>query len=169
MTDKEQIIIDTNKYFVEVVDEGGGTVGYTVVQPEKLLREIIKQNKQLTNKMQECEELFAKTYQMWMYYIANGINNASDLNIQYLLEDLGKITKMLAELCNIKDSTLSYYAGQAQDETNRYLKALEEIGKIVKINCEEICGRKFEDCNDFLCSSKNILDIINKAKDGNNE
>lgn len=49
-------------------------------------------------------------------------------------------------------------------DVNRYLKALEEIGKIVKINCKGICGRKFEDCNDFLCSSKNILDIINKAK-----
>ena len=45
-----------------------------------------------------------------------------------------------------------------------YRKALEEIEKATKINCEEICGRKFEDCNDFLCSSKNILDIINKAK-----
>lgn len=48
---------------------------------------------------------------------------------------------------------------------DHYRKALEEIEEIVKINCEEICGRKFEDCNDFLCPSKNIIDIINKAKE----
>ena len=53
---KEQIMIDTNKYFLEVVDEGEGTVDYTVVQPEKLLRDIIKQNKQLTSKIQEYEK-----------------------------------------------------------------------------------------------------------------
>lgn len=57
---KEQIIIDTNKYFVELIDEGGGTVDYTVMFPERLLIEIIKQNKQLARKMQECEELKRK-------------------------------------------------------------------------------------------------------------
>ena len=56
MTDKKQIIIDTDKYFLEVVDEGGGTVGYIVVHPEQLLRDIMKQNKQLTSKIQECEK-----------------------------------------------------------------------------------------------------------------
>lgn len=54
-------------------------------------------------------------------------------------------------------------------QNDKYCKALKEIEEIVKINCEEICGRKFEDCNDFLCSSKNILDIINKVKDSNND
>lgn len=46
----------------------------------------------------------------------------------------------------------------------RYRKALEEIEKIVKINCEEICGRKFEDCNDTSCFSAELLGIVNKAK-----
>lgn len=49
-------------------------------------------------------------------------------------------------------------------KNSHYRKALKYIKEIVKINCEEICGRKFEDCNDFLCPSKNIIDIINKAK-----
>lgn len=40
-------MIDINKYFVEIVDNGGGTIGYTVVSPGKLLTEIIKQNKKL--------------------------------------------------------------------------------------------------------------------------
>lgn len=55
---------------------------------------------------------------------------------------------------------------QFYNQVCEYRKALKDIEEIVKINCEEICGRKFEDCNDFLCSSKNILDIINKAKEG---
>lgn len=57
MTDKEQIIIDTNKYFVEIIDESKSTIGYTVVFPEKLLTEIMKQNKQLARKTQECERM----------------------------------------------------------------------------------------------------------------
>ena len=32
MTNKEQIIIDTNKYFVEVIDESKSTIGYYVVK-----------------------------------------------------------------------------------------------------------------------------------------
>lgn len=59
---------------------------------------------------------------------------------------------------------LDYGLQKEIEENDRYRKALEEIKEIVKINCEEICGRKFEDCNDFLCPSKNIIDIINKAK-----
>ena len=48
---------------------------------------------------------------------------------------------------------------------DRCRKALEEIETVTKINCEEICGRKFTDCKDTSCFSANILDIINKAKD----
>lgn len=150
MTDKEQIIIDgvdvsKCKYLPYCNDKQGNCA----FEPNCYF-------KQLARKTQECEELFAKTYQMWMYYIANGINNASDLNIQYLLEDLGKITKMLAELCNIKDSTLSYYAGQAQDETNRYRKALEEI--------EEFCITYSDNHDAYETVYKYILNIINRAK-----
>ena len=54
MTDKE---INTNKYFVELTDIGGGTIGYTVPFPEELLREIIKQNKQLKRKTQEYKKI----------------------------------------------------------------------------------------------------------------
>ena len=46
----------------------------------------------------------------------------------------------------------------------KYEQALEEIEAATKINCEEICGRKFADCNDTSCFSAEILDIINKAK-----
>ena len=58
--DKEQIIIDTNKYFMEIVNEGRSTIGYRVLFPERLLTEIMKQNKQLALKTQECESLKEK-------------------------------------------------------------------------------------------------------------
>lgn len=67
---------------------------------------------------------------------------------------------------SLSDSLMFKFTGQ-ENETNRYRKALEEIEAATKINCEEICGRKFENCNDTSCFSVNILDIINKAKDGN--
>lgn len=57
MADKE---INTNKYFVELTDIGGRTISYTVPFPEELLREIIKQNKQLTSEIQECKAVLMK-------------------------------------------------------------------------------------------------------------
>ena len=167
MTEKEQIIC---KYKFQDKEKFDGKPYCTCFNELcKNLSFVCDQNciiyedyKQLARKTRECEELFAKTYQMWMYYIANGINNASDLNIQHLLEDLGKITKMLAELCNIKDSTLSYYAGQALDETNRYRKALEEIEEILDNDDFGYCPLDdSEDCH--RTTYKKILDIINKA------
>ena len=122
--------------------------------------------KQLARKTQKCEEIFVKTYQMWMYYIASGLNNASDLNIQCLLEDLGKVTKMLAELSNIKNSTLSYYAGQALDETNRYHKTLEDIERAIRDEMCDTLGCLCVYCDDKnLCIPFKILNIIRKAKE----
>lgn len=51
------MMIDTDKYFMEMTDKGGGTIGYYVTNPSRLLLEIHKQNKQLILKTQECEEL----------------------------------------------------------------------------------------------------------------
>lgn len=89
--------------------------------------------------------------------------------LQRKTQECEELLKENQQLRNsLSDSLMFKFTGQ-ENETNRYRKALEEIEEIVKINCEEICGRKLEDCNDFLCTSKNIIDIINKAKDGNNE
>lgn len=218
MTDKKQIIIDTNEYFLEIIDDGGGTIGYTVVHPERLLRDIMKQNKKLARKTQECEELKAEkeelnnrmaevTYRAtggrlsYSNYTLDAIEQAfndqleilsdqkvkeetKDLNqklysaqnkvrskTEYIQEQRDIIKKLEQECEELKErlvrteEDLKYQCVDCMNvKSDRYRKALEEIGKIVKINCEEICGRKFEDCNDFLCSSKNILDIINKAK-----
>ena len=71
---------------------------------------------------------------------------------------------------------LKAYAQRQENQREVYYKeylkkdkALKEIETATKINCEEICGRKFTDCKDTSCFSVNILDIINKAKDGKNE
>ena len=52
-------------------------------------------------------------------------------------------------------------------ENDRYRKALEEIEEIVN----ETCTDSQSDCKscNFSCEHKDILDIINKAKDTTNE
>lgn len=50
-------MIDTNKYFMAMTDKGGGTIGYYVTNPSRLLLEIHKQNKQLIIKIEECKKL----------------------------------------------------------------------------------------------------------------
>lgn len=65
--------------------------------------------KQLKRKDSTVKKIFSESYQKWMYYIANGINNASSTTIGHLLEDLCIITKLLAAECGIKDRTLDYY------------------------------------------------------------
>lgn len=181
MTGKEQIIIDINKYFVELIDKGGGTVGYTVMFPERLLIEIIKQNKQLARKTQEYEEL-KERIKCNCFDPKSNNNRCISYNriVEDYKRDLKRLENKIAECEELKEEIKALekinsrndqellrrltYASNAERQRDRYLKALEEIEKAIKINCEEICGRKFEDCNDFLCSSKNILDIINKAK-----
>lgn len=173
MTGKEQIIIDINKYFVELIDKGGGTVGYTVMFPERLLIEIIKQNKQLARKTQEYEELkkeceehksnaesYCNSYQSSCK--VNGEITRKMFKYKQALNDVKKELKELKR--QYKLSCLDCEYKNTKADVDRYRKALEEIEKAIKINCEEICGRKFEDCNDTSCFSAELLDIINKVK-----
>lgn len=95
-------------------------------------------SKQLEEKEQECEELERKLE----------LIPCVDQVLQIGYEAYKKQTEYLL------------------NENARYRKALEEIEAATKINCEEICGRKFEDCNDIHCFSAEILDIINKVKEG---
>lgn len=97
-------------------------------------------------------------------------NAVCDYASYYLREQLARKTQECKELEEQDYKNLKIIHSDFNQikslraENTRYRKALEEIEEIAKINCEEICGRKFEDCNDFLCPSKNIIDIINKAK-----
>lgn len=133
MTDKE---INTNKYFVELTDIGGGTIGYTVPFPEELLREIIKQNKQLKRKEQECEELKEECEE----HRSNAESYCK--SYQYSCVVNGKIT----------------------DKALKYKQALDEIKSICNKTCE-VC-QIFRKCDKEYSTCKNarIIDIINKAK-----
>lgn len=134
MTDKE---INTNKYFVELTDIGGGTIGYTVPFPEELLREIIKQNKQLKRKEQECEELKEECEE----HRSNTESYCK--SYQYSCVVNGKIT----------------------DKALKYKQALDEIKSICNKTCE-VC-QIFRKCDKEYSTCKNarIIDIINKAKE----
>lgn len=144
MTDNnEQIMIDTNKYFVEIIDKGGGTVGYNVVQPERLLRDIIKQNKQLTSKTQECEELKSQI----------------DADYECYSQQL-KILRNIIENKEKRNARLFVIS-------NNYRKALEEIDKVINNIFDKCLGHKTDGCTPVhnVCEELiKILDIINKAK-----
>ena len=171
---QEQIIINTNKYFVEIIDEGRSTIGYTVVFPEKLLTEIMKQNKQLARKTQECEEL------RQMYKSMVELCESKDEAILEKQADIDELKRKIFEFekaGGIIDEGIAW-EGQA----DRYRKALEEIqtltGKIISNDDQPACvmdtecplngGVGFDNhCNENcpLISAKQILDIINKAKE----
>ena len=70
-----------------------------------------------------------------------------------------EFTQKICSIIQEPEPTIDGY-----DIITRYRKALEEIETATKINCEEICGRKFADCNDTSCFSADILDIISRAK-----
>ena len=135
MTDKE---INTNKYFVELTDIGGGTIGYTVPFPEELLREIIKQNKQLKRKEQECEELKEECEE----HRSNAESYCK--SYQYSCVVNGKIT----------------------DKALKYKQALDEIAAHYQKVIKNITT--YDDSYDASISIEalhNISDIINKAKE----
>ena len=50
-------------------------------------------------------------------------------------------------------------------ECEKYEGAFRRIKKQSKINCEEICGKSYEACDDKDCLAIQIRDIINKAKE----
>ena len=50
-------------------------------------------------------------------------------------------------------------------ECEKYEGTFRRIEKLSKINCEEICGKSYEACDDKDCLAIQIRDIINKAKE----
>ena len=148
MTDKE---INTNKYFVERTDIGGGTIGYTVPFPEELLREIIKQNKQLKRKEQECEELKEK-------YEALKLENQEGYEIVAELKHECEELKNNLHIANTNHEA-------AEQECDRYRKALEEIEEHYEKVVKNLTTYDDSyDANISIEALHNISDIINKAK-----
>lgn len=128
--------------------------------------------KQLQRKTQECEQ---KEKEL--------LSNEKIIN--KLMKEVDELKQECEKLKNQVDEDYNYYTTELKTlrdiisnkekrnaalflMSNRYRKALEEIETVTKINCEEICGRKFTNCKDTSCFSVNILDIINKAKGGYN-
>ena len=167
MTNKEQIIIDGVdvstckglKYEPDGIKKpiclGGGIKGiYRSCLCEK------NQNchfKQLARKTQEL--YFARNE---VHSKAEYIREQRDI-IDKLKQECEELNKKLREL-ELKNTILQNRNQQLDSSITKaacYRKALEEIEEVTKINCEEICGRKFEDCNDIHCFSAEILNIIN--------
>ena len=107
------------------------------------------------------------------------VNRFSD-RTDYCCSELDTLLKCTKRNCYFKQlarktqecKELKAYAQRQENQREKYYKeylkkskALEEIEKEVVINCEEICGKKVENCTDISCSSIRILDIINKAKE----
>lgn len=146
MTDNnEQIMIDTNKYFVELIDKGGGTVGYTVVFPERLLIEIIKQNKQLARKTQECEKLREANDEKNEFLKKLGISATGEFHrIKYYTDKLHQECEKLKKKKEEKETFyLTKYANRDSDclELEHKLKQaeqkLERISEFIKTFDEE--------------------------------
>lgn len=177
--DKEQIIIDgVNVYgcvqFIQEEEDccnlGGSCKGW----PNCYYKQLARTTQECEQKDKEINELHLIIDRLLEAsgYDKN-ISSAEDFEDVYADIDykLGLLDELKQECEELKKQLefVRTHRTVKDAEKDRYRKALEEIGEIVKINCEEICGRKFEDCNDFLCPSKNIIDIINKAKGEENE
>ena len=117
--------------------------------------------KQLTRKTQECEQIKEK-YEALKLENQEGYEIVAELKHEY--EGLKKQLET-AEEWRIKAESLNE---KLELKNTCYLEALDEIEKELKedIYCEsQECGcDDFEEC--LKCVKTQILDIINKAKDG---
>lgn len=81
---------------------------------------------QAEQKLKFVENVLSINYQLWMYYIANGINNSSNHTILDLIEDFATSVRLLANTLDIKDNTLNYYTKDSivYDKKNKELQKL---------------------------------------------
>lgn len=188
-------IIGTIDEWARLVAHEWGTDEYS--DAEIVKNYILDINKQLARKTQECEqkekelkelkrqyklscldceykntkadvERYRKERDFWKHQAELGSETTDRLAKQ--LEEKEQECEELKEELNgsekwrIKAESLNE---KLDIKNTHYRKALEEIETATKINCEEICGRKFTDCKDTSCFSVNILNIISKVKGDN--
>ena len=129
---------------------------YSQIEVEsRALEKIISR---LKSKTQECEQIQEK-YEALKLENQEGYEIVAELKKE--CEELNKLVQQA------KDAPICFQCEQEpciRQKKEKFEKALEEIETATKINCEEICGRKFADCNDTSCFSADILDIISRAK-----
>lgn len=168
MTDKEEIIIDAVnvgqcKYLNTFTDCDG--YHYYCDLADDIKNEYCEHYKNCYFKQLQKEKFENLNNRQMVESAENLIYENSELykNIKEKEQECEELKKQVetSEKWRIKAESLN----EKLDLKNTYYrKALDEIETITKINCEEICGRKFTDCKDTSCFSVNILDIINKAK-----
>ena len=154
MTDKEQIIC---KYKFEDKEKFNGKTYCTcfceLCEDSPLCDDncqIYEDFKQLARKTQECEVLQEQNQKLQMQ-LCNECGERDDYNIP---------CKMIRDL--------DYWLQKEIEENDRYRKALEEIEKQCKCYGRSKYTQEFDrEYGGEL--DTNILDIITKAKDGNNE
>ena len=101
---------------------------------------------QLARKTQECEELKER---IKCNCFDPKSNNNRCISYNRIAEDYERDLKRL-------ENKIA--------ECEKYEGAFRRIEKQSKINCEEICGKSYEACDDKDCLAIQIRDIINKAK-----
>lgn len=171
--EKEQIIIDET----ECKDyDNGCCKGSCCLNSVSIVNSCDSQNmrcdfyvnkleKQLARKTQECESL-KEEIEILKDNFDTATRDCNELieELRQECEELKGKYKNVLDLAKQNADANEYCLQELEQENYRYRKALEEIEAATKINCEEICGRKFENCNDTSCFSVNILDIIQKVK-----
>ena len=138
------------------------------------MNNIAKLQEQLARKTQECEQIKEK-YEALKLENQEGYEIVAEL--KHECEELKERIK-----CNCFDPKSNNnrcisYNRIAEDyerdlkrlenkiaECEKYEGAFRRIEKQSKINCEEICGKSYEACDDKDCLAIQIRDIINKAK-----
>ena len=83
-------------------------------------------------------------------------------------QECEELLKENQQLRNSLSNSLMFKFTSQENETNRYREALEEIEEVIKTPCAEDCVY-YELSRCYDCIKTSILDIINKAKAGNNE
>ena len=187
MADKEQVIIDVNKYFKKAANDSGQPITF-ILNCADLYGAIIQLNEEFIKKTQE--------YEKYKKLAADFKDVNKQLGYKYLTikkecEELSRLSNLIRgtqtylEVCDeCKDEILLYpsISGRtnytqveveeislkkiiqqldgATIELNRYRRALEEIWKIII----SVDVRTRPKLYDFEQDNK-ILDIINKAKE----
>ena len=192
MTDKQIMVNDVNVSGCEHLTEIRGcwlsTCDY-LIHKGNITSKVCKYNpncyfKQLARKTQECEELKKQLMQK------SEVDMFFNTPIEGWSNDPCGICPHKAEneelkeriKCNCFDPKSNNnrcisYNRIAEDyerdlkrlenkiaECEKYEGAFRRIKKQSKINCEEICGKSYEACDDKDCLAIQIRDIINKAK-----
>lgn len=124
--------------------------------------EYIREQRDIIDKLKQKYEQLQEKYEALKLENQEGYEIVAELKQE--CEELKGKYKNVLDLAKQNADANEYCLQELEQENYRYRKALEEIEAATKINCEEICGRKFADCNDTSCLSAEVLDIINKAK-----